>query len=65
MKEFQRERLAKRYNAIWNAILQGWVHLIVGPDQEAELRAFGIGDGVDAAFTIGKVTAFSWRQRPQ
>lgn len=62
-KEFQRERLARRYNAEWNAVLEGWVQLIVGSGEEIQLRAFGIGDGVDAAFTIGKTTAFSWRLR--
>lgn len=63
VKEFQRERLAKRYNVTWNAVLNGWVHVMVGPSEEAELRAFGIGDGVDAAFTVGRVSAFSWKGR--
>lgn len=61
-KEFRRERLAQRFNATWNSILDGWVGLVVGSQAEAELRAFGIGDGLDAAFTIGRVTAFSRRE---
>jgi NAD-dependent SIR2 family protein deacetylase len=61
-KEFRRDRLAARHNAKWNKVLDGWVELIVGNDQEAELRAFGIGDGLDAAFTIGRITGFSRRK---
>lgn len=64
-KEFQRERLAKRYNSAWNSVLEAWAHLIVGSREEAELRTYGIGDGVDALFTISKVTAFSWKERPR
>jgi hypothetical protein len=62
-KEFRRERLARRYNATWNTVLDGWINLVVGDSEEVELKAFGIGDGIDAAFTIGKVTAFTWRRR--
>lgn len=62
-KEFRRERVARRYNATSNAVLDGWIHLLVGDGDEAELQAFGIGDGIDASFTIGKITAFSWRRR--
>jgi hypothetical protein len=60
-KEFVRDRLARRYNATWNSVLDGWVGVVVGADAEAEIRTFGIGDGVDAAFNIGRVTAFSHR----
>lgn len=60
-QEFRRERLARRYNQASNAILEGWVHLIVGGKEEAELRAFGVGDGIDATFLVGKTTAFSRR----
>jgi hypothetical protein len=60
--EFRRERLASRYNQSSNAILEGWIHLVVGVKPEAELRAFEIGDGIDATFLIGKTTAFSWRE---
>jgi hypothetical protein len=63
-KEFRRDRLARRYNATWNSVLDGWVNLVVGDSKEAEIRAFGIGDGLDAAFTIGAFTAYSWRKRP-
>jgi len=62
-REFRRERLARRYNSTWNTILEAWVHMIVGAAEEGELRAFGIGDGIDASFRIGKITAFSWRER--
>jgi len=61
VKEFVRERLASRYNPSWNKLLDGWSHLLVGDSDTAELRAFGNASGVDAAFTISRTTAFSWR----
>lgn len=60
--EFLRARLATRYNSNANAVLDGWIQLIVGPNDTVDLQAFGIGDGIDANFTIGGITAFSWRQ---
>jgi len=61
-KEFRRERLARRFNVGWNNVLDGWIHVVVAGRKEAELCAFGIGDGVDAAFTIQKQAAFSRRE---
>ncbi len=60
-KAFVRERLAARYNTYWNQLLDGWVDLLVGDAESVELRAFSGASGVDAAFTIAKTTAFSWR----
>jgi hypothetical protein len=57
-RDFRRERLAGRYNKNWNALLDAWSQLFT---RGAEVRAFGIEDGVDAVFKIGKVTAFSAR----
>lgn len=55
-----REHTARRYNAQWNGLVDAWAHLLAGT---AELRAFGIGDGVDAAFVLSPTTAFSRRLR--
>jgi NAD-dependent SIR2 family protein deacetylase len=62
-REFIRERAAKRYNYVLAKLFNGWVDLIVGPgsNEHATLRAFGIGDGIDASFTLSRVTAFSGR----
>lgn len=61
VKEFVRERLASRYNATWNQILDGWADVLIGRGASAEIRAFGGGDGMDAVFSISRTTAFSWR----
>jgi hypothetical protein len=60
-RDFVRERLASRYNKQWNSLLDAWSQLFTGNGDSVEVRAFGISDGVDAAFKIGKVTAFSAR----
>jgi hypothetical protein len=61
--EFMRERSARRYNRVLTGLFDAWVDLLVGPPtvQKATLKAFGIGDGIDAAFEILRVTAFSRR----
>ena len=62
VRDFVRARLAARYNPIWNALLDAWSHILTdGTDDPAELRAFGIDDGLDASFRLGRVTAFSAR----
>jgi hypothetical protein len=62
-KEFCRERLAIRRNAESNSVLDAWVHLVLGDTEGAQLSAFGLteGDGMDACFTLGTMTAFSRR----
>lgn len=62
-REFIRERRAARFNPVWNRLLDAWVRIIVGDASEAELRAFGIAEGVDAVFRLSRTTAFSWRER--
>ena len=57
--DFSRERTVRRYNRQLNGLLDFWSGYL-GEAQE-DLRAFGIGDGVDAAYRIGTTTAFSWR----
>lgn len=62
-REFVRERAARRYNHVLTRLLDGWVELIVGPAKvdHATLRTFGVGDGIDASFTLSRITAFSGR----
>ena len=57
--DFARERTVLRYNRELNDLLDFWSRYL-GEAQE-DLRALGIGDGVDAAFRIGSTTAFSRR----
>ena len=61
-REFVRKRLATRYNVQWNQIIDGWVYMFLGDDDQREVRAFGISDGVDAPFTLSGVTGFSRRE---
>jgi len=60
--DFIRERLAARFNPVWNRLLDAWSRVIVGDASETELRAFGIGEGVDAVFRLSRTTAFCWRE---
>lgn len=62
-REFIKERLATRYNAVWNSIVEAWANIITCGQKECTLRAFGISDGCDASFSVSRVTAFSWREK--
>ncbi len=57
--DFSRERSVKRYNLQLNTLIAFWAKCI--SSDGAELRAFGIGDGVDAVFRLSGDTAFSRR----
>lgn len=57
--DFARERTVKRYNRQLNGLVAFWAKLISGDG--GDLRAFSIGDGVDAVFRLGADTAFSRR----
>jgi NAD-dependent SIR2 family protein deacetylase len=59
--DFVRERLATRYNRQWNFLIEAWITLIFGNSREQKMAAFGIADGVDASFTVGRITGFSRR----
>jgi len=59
VKEFIRERAATRYNSVLNNLLDGWVDVLVGSTPTRTVRTLGIGDGVDASFTLLKTTGFS------
>ncbi|MFC5320292.1 SIR2 family protein [Bradyrhizobium oligotrophicum] len=60
--DFARERTVRRYNPALNALLEFWSTLFASPQRD--LPALGITAGVDAAFRLGDVTAFSGRARP-
>src|SRR3546814_11775794 len=55
--DFARERTAQRYNQKIDKLVAFWTKHIAGED----LRAFGIGNGIDAVFTLDRHTAFSRR----
>jgi hypothetical protein len=60
--DWRRERWATKYNKQWGAIIDAWAKLLTASDDEmCTVRAFGLRDeeGVDAVFTISKVTAWS------
>jgi hypothetical protein len=57
--DFARERTVKRYNRQLNDLIAFWVALLAGDG--SDLRALGVGDGVDAAFRLSSETAFSRR----
>ncbi|MFZ2493210.1 MAG: SIR2 family protein [Thermoanaerobaculia bacterium] len=61
VKDFAREVSAKLYNAKHSRLLDAWLSLLFGSEQDLRVAAFGIGDGLDAAFTLNRVSAFSWR----
>ncbi len=57
--DFIRERRAGRYNKHSNAVLAGWVRLLIGTAPTLALTTFGISDGLDASFEISQITGFS------
>jgi SIR2-like domain len=63
-REFVRERRARRHNCLANALLDGWISLIVGREPSVRLKAFGIADGIDAEFEILRTSAFSGIGKP-
>jgi hypothetical protein len=65
VREFQRERLAKRYNRQANDLLSAWCDLISRELPITKVAAFGIQDGIDAQYEIGDTNAFSRRLNPR
>jgi hypothetical protein len=57
--DFARERSVRRYNRQLNDLIAFWGARLAGDGEE--LRALGIGDGVDATFRLSSDTGFSWR----
>ncbi|WP_218191228.1 SIR2 family protein [Enhydrobacter aerosaccus] len=56
--DFARERTVKRYNRPLNDLLGFWSGYLA---QDDELRALGLGNGIDAVFRLSPDTAFSRR----
>jgi hypothetical protein len=54
--DWLRERWVKRYNKTWSNILSAWMVMLRG---EARACWLGDGQGIDAIFDIGEVTAWS------
>lgn len=61
LREFEREKLATRYNKDWNELVEGWADILVGSERSREVSSFGISDGVDASFEVSRYSPFSWR----
>ncbi len=59
--DFARERTVRRYNPQLNDLIAFWATLPA--DDDVDLRALGIGDGVDATFRLSSDTGFSRRAR--
>ena len=57
--DFSRERTVKRYNRQLNDLIAFWSELLAGDG--GELRAMGIGDGVEAVFRLAQATGYSRR----
>jgi len=62
--DFVRERLATRYNRQWNSLIEAWIFVLMNDRQDSDLRAFGDNDGIDAHFTLNRITAFTRRAAP-
>jgi hypothetical protein len=61
IKLFVQRRHAGRFNKMWNSVLDAWSYVLAGGQDVSTLRAFGISDGLDATFSISRITAFSRR----
>jgi hypothetical protein len=57
--DFGRERTVRRYNSVLNDLIAFWAKHLAGDGRE--IHALGISDGVEAAFSLSKDTAFSRR----
>lgn len=62
VKDFVRSRTAGRHNAKWHEIFLGWVVAVVNAKSESTISAFGIGDGIDASFTISRKVGSSLKE---
>lgn len=54
--DWLRERWAQRYNRKWTAIIDAWSQLLAG---EARICWLNDGEGIDAVFQVGSVSAWS------
>ena len=60
-KEFLREKLATRFNKVWNQLLDAWIEVLSAGQPRWSVSAFGLSNGVDALFEVHGTTGFSWR----
>ncbi|MBB3205521.1 hypothetical protein FHS27_001321 [Rhodopirellula rubra] len=60
-KDFIRDRLARRYNDRWNALLDAWAFILFGKNKTCEFASYDCSSGVDACFEISRTSGFSWR----
>jgi hypothetical protein len=58
--DFARERTVRRYNPVLDKLIDFWSKRFAG----SNLRAFGIGDGIDAVFDVSNKSAASWAAKP-
>lgn len=56
-ENFVREKQVRRYNRVWNDLLQAWANVLTGADKEAWLTTIGTSDGVDATFVLKRLNA--------
>jgi hypothetical protein len=63
VREFERERHVWRFNAEWNSIIEGWLQVLVGTQEERNFSALGITDGVDASFALTRYAPYSKRAK--
>lgn len=54
--DWLRERWAQRYNRKWTAIIEAWSQLLAGEARTCWLKD---GEGIDAVFQVGSVSAWS------
>ncbi len=57
--DFARERTVDRYNRKLNDLIAFWGQYLAR--DQGELRALGIGDGIDAVYRLSNITSFSRR----
>lgn len=62
-RDYVREQRAKIYNRNHSALLDAWIDLLFGGSDDLKTSALGIADGLDASFTISRVSAFSRRSQ--
>lgn len=58
--DFARERTVRRFNPVLDKMIDYWADALRGEN----IRALGIGDGIDATFSMGKRSAYSWAVKP-
>jgi hypothetical protein len=57
--EFVRERQARRYNRVADAMLNAWLQVLLPGNDNAEIRAFSDVPGIGARFVLSRRTAFA------